>query len=120
MSYAVAVQLDLPFLRADPFVPPAPRAEPPIDFVRVRRARKYIIRVRPDGSIRVTIPRGGSRREAESCLDKNPTWAEQEPHRRAAQHPPRSPGGGGRRRARGPVERGVGPPHDSKLQCGSR
>lgn len=88
MSYAVAVQLDLPFLRADPIVPPAPPAEPPIDFVRVRRARKYIIRVRPDGSIRVTIPRGGSRREAESFLDKHRTWAEQERQRVAAQHAP--------------------------------
>jgi predicted metal-dependent hydrolase len=88
MSYAVAVQLDLPFLRADTIVPPAPPAEPSIDFVRVRTARKYIIRVRPDGSIRVTIPRGGSRREAESFLDKHRTWAEQERKRVVAQHAP--------------------------------
>lgn len=84
------MQLDLPFLRSDPgvpAVPPAPR-EPLIDFVRVRRARKYIIRVRPDGSIRVTIPRGGSRRDAESFLDKHRTWAERERLRVAAQHAP--------------------------------
>ena len=33
------MQLDLPFLRA------APPAAPAIDFIRVRRARKYILRV---------------------------------------------------------------------------
>lgn len=87
------VQLDLPFLRPAPAVPPtrpidAPAGEPRVDFVRERRARKYIIRIRPDGSLRVTIPRGGSRREAEAFVGKHRRWAEKERLRVAAQHAP--------------------------------
>jgi predicted metal-dependent hydrolase len=67
------VQLDLPFLRSAP-----PIAPPQVQFVRTRRARRYIIRVRRDGSLRVTIPRGGSRREAESFLARHRPWAELE------------------------------------------
>lgn len=78
----MAVQLDLPFLRTE--APPAQKLE----FVRVRRARKYILRVRPDGTLRVTIPRGGSRREAELFLQKHREWAERERVRVAAQHAP--------------------------------
>ena len=80
--YPDAVQLDLPFVRAD--APP----ELKFEFVRVRHARKYILRVRPDGTLRVTIPRGGSRREAELFLDKHRSWAEKERLRVAAQHAP--------------------------------
>jgi predicted metal-dependent hydrolase len=82
------VQLDLPFLRAGTIEPPPDVVIPAVDFVRVRRARKYIIRVRPDGSIRVTIPRGGSRREAESFLDKHRSWTERQRLRAAAQYAP--------------------------------
>ena len=56
--------------------------------MRVRRARKYILRVLPDGTVRVTIPRGGSRREAEAFLDRHRAWAEQERERVARQHAP--------------------------------
>lgn len=77
------MQLDLPFLRAEP--PPDLKLE----FVRVRRARKYILRVRPDGTLRVTIPRGGSRRDAELFFEKHRQWAERERVRVAAQHGPR-------------------------------
>src|SRR5687767_4998499 len=69
-SYPHRVQLDLPFLRAQP---PEP-APPDVHFIRVRRARKYILRVRPDGSLRVTIPRGGSRREAEAFVERQQAW----------------------------------------------
>jgi predicted metal-dependent hydrolase len=82
------VQLELPFLRADALETPVLPTTPAIDFVRVRRARRYIIRVRPDGSIRVTIPRGGSRREAESFFNRHRSWAEQEQVRVAAHHAP--------------------------------
>ena len=82
------MQLELPFLLVDALERPVPPRVRAIDFVRVRRARKYIIRVRPDGSIRVTIPRGGSRREAESFLDRHRAWAEQERVRVAAHHAP--------------------------------
>jgi predicted metal-dependent hydrolase len=78
------VQLDLPFLRA-----PAPEPAGPllsIDFVRMRRARRYIIRVRPDGSVRVTVPRGGSRLEAARFLEKHAQWIAQEQARVRAAH----------------------------------
>jgi predicted metal-dependent hydrolase len=77
------VQLELPFLRA-----PRPAAVPPVDFVRERRARRYILRIQRDGSLRVTIPRGGSRREAEAFLAKHRQWAERERQRVAAAHAP--------------------------------
>jgi predicted metal-dependent hydrolase len=78
------VQLDLPFLRG---APPVDAAQT-VEFVRERRARKYILRIRRDGSLRVTIPRGGSRREAETFLDRHRAWAERERLRVAAQHAP--------------------------------
>jgi predicted metal-dependent hydrolase len=59
-----------------------------VQFVRVRRARKYILRVRPDGSLRVTIPRGGSRREAEAFLQRHQEWVAAERLRVAERHAP--------------------------------
>jgi predicted metal-dependent hydrolase len=43
-------------------------------FVRHPRARRYLIRVRADGVIRVTIPRRGSRREAEAFAARERAW----------------------------------------------
>jgi predicted metal-dependent hydrolase len=55
------------------------RAEEPaalvIHFVRVRTARRYIMRVRPDGAMRVTIPRGGSQAEATRFAERHRDWA---------------------------------------------
>jgi predicted metal-dependent hydrolase len=86
------VQLDLPFLRFEaeprPLTPPAASGDVNVHFVRERRARKYIIRIKPDGSLRVTIPRGGSRREAEAFMSKHRDWAEKERLHVAAQHAP--------------------------------
>ncbi|MGH8636940.1 MAG: M48 family metallopeptidase, partial [Burkholderiales bacterium] len=88
------MQLDLPFLVAEPQTVDQPAPVVPsgeglvIQFVRERRARKYIIRVKPDGSLRVTIPRGGSKREAEAFVATHRSWAEKERHRVAAQHAP--------------------------------
>lgn len=87
------MQLDLPFLRG-PRAAPAP--EPPaldrslIDFVRVRRASRYILRVRPDGRLRVTIPRGGSRAEALRFATEQVSWVEAERRRIHAAHGPRA------------------------------
>ncbi len=69
-------QLELPFVLAPATDPGLP--EPSIDYVRVRRARKYILRVRPDGSVRVTVPRGGSRAEAQRFLERNAAWLDEE------------------------------------------
>jgi predicted metal-dependent hydrolase len=67
------VQLGLPFgNRDDTPAPPHPVA--PIYFVRHRRARRYLLRVEHDGRVRVTIPRGGSRREADAFAARHLDW----------------------------------------------
>lgn len=55
-----------------------------VEFVRMRRARRYILRVRPGGILRVTIPRGGSRREAARFVRKHAEWIRKERARIAA------------------------------------
>jgi predicted metal-dependent hydrolase len=54
----------------------------------MRRARRYILRVRPDGSLRVTVPRGGSRREAEAFVKQNSKWIDRERSRVRREHSP--------------------------------
>src|SRR5689334_15357207 len=56
-----------------------------VTFVRRRRARRYILRVDPDGRVRVTIPRGGSKREADAFVERNRPWIERQ---RAGVRPP--------------------------------
>lgn len=80
------MQLALPFGLSDTSTPIAPPAHEPIEpiepnepiepvyFVRHRRARRYVLRVESDGRLRVTIPRGGSRREAEAFVQRNIDW----------------------------------------------
>jgi predicted metal-dependent hydrolase len=43
-------------------------------FVRHRRARRYILRVLPDGTLRVTLPRWGVKREAQAFVDASRAW----------------------------------------------
>ena len=52
-----------------------------VTFVRHPRARHYIIRVDDDGVVRVTIPRGGSRTQAESFVREKAAWIEKECYR---------------------------------------
>ncbi len=52
-----------------------------VHVVRHRRARRYIIRVRPDGTVRVSMPRWGSRREALAFVEREQAWIEQERRR---------------------------------------
>src|SRR5437667_3847327 len=68
------MQLGLPFAPsgADRIAPIAPLA--PTCFVRHRRARRYVLRVDVEGRLRVTIPRGGSRREAEAFAQRHADW----------------------------------------------
>lgn len=82
------MQLDLPFLRAEP--PPAPAAPDPerVEFVRLRRARRYILRVRPDGTLRVTIPVGGSKAEAAAFVRRQAAWVARERQRVRAERAP--------------------------------
>lgn len=65
----------------------------PIAFVFVRspRARRYILRLRQDGVVRVTIPPRGTRREALELIERHRRWIEtqwrQRLAERRAQHP---------------------------------
>ena len=43
-------------------------------FVRHKRARRYVLRVEQDGRVRVTIPRGGSKREASAFAARQVAW----------------------------------------------
>jgi predicted metal-dependent hydrolase len=45
-----------------------------LEFVRHPRARRYVIHVRFDGTVRVTIPRGGSKREARAFVERQQQW----------------------------------------------
>jgi predicted metal-dependent hydrolase len=92
------VQLQLPFgldppntvsRDARPLGSDPPSVEPErIQFVRVRRARRYVLRVGPDGTLRVTVPRGGSRREAQEFIERNRRWIERERRRVREEHAP--------------------------------
>ena len=55
----------------------------PMALVRNPRARRYVLRLRPDGSARVTIPRGGSAMEARRFAERNKDWLEREARRLA-------------------------------------
>ena len=54
---------------------------PAIEFVRTPRARRYILRIRPDGSLRVTVPRWGSKREARDFVARQERWIARERQR---------------------------------------
>jgi predicted metal-dependent hydrolase len=62
-------------------------ARVPLLLVRNPRARRYVLRMRPDGSARVTIPRGGSAAEARRFAQRNGAWVEQQLRRLAARPP---------------------------------
>src|SRR3954451_14711542 len=55
-----------------------------LQLVRHRRARRYVLRLGPDGSARVTIPRGGSVSEAKRFASKHVPWLEKQLLRQAA------------------------------------
>lgn len=61
----------------------------PLRLVPNRRARRYVLRLRPDGVARVAIPRGGSAAEARRFAERNIAWLERQLHRLATQ--PRGP-----------------------------
>jgi predicted metal-dependent hydrolase len=54
--------------------PIVPTRDSSIYFVRHRRARRYLLRVEHDGRVRVTIPRGGSKREADAFVQRHTEW----------------------------------------------
>lgn len=50
----------------------------PLLLVPNRRARRYVLRLRPDGVARVTVPRGGSRADALRFVERNRPWLAQQ------------------------------------------
>jgi predicted metal-dependent hydrolase len=56
------------------------------DLIRHPRARRYVVRVRPDGSVRVTIPRWGSKREALAFAERQRAWIETQRARLESEH----------------------------------
>jgi predicted metal-dependent hydrolase len=78
------MQIELPFrLRTPPVAPLTPHAAPrtshlaPV-FIRHPKARRYVVGVRADGTVRVTIPRWGSAREAREFAREQQAWIEKQ------------------------------------------
>jgi predicted metal-dependent hydrolase len=63
----------------------------PLEFVRHPRARRYVIRVRPDGTVRITVPRWGSKHEAEAFAQQQWSWIERQRRRVAERETPAAP-----------------------------
>jgi predicted metal-dependent hydrolase len=71
------LQLELTFPRQ--FVvdrPTAKNGEISVSFVKNARSRRYIVRVIDEERVRVTIPRGGSRREAMAFFQRSIDWVD--------------------------------------------
>jgi predicted metal-dependent hydrolase len=51
------------------------------ELVRHPRARRYVIRVAGDGTVRVTVPRWGSKREAQAFVEREHAWIEKQQRR---------------------------------------
>lgn len=64
-----------------PEIEDAPASVP--QLVRHPRARRYVLRLTPDGTPRVTIPRWGSKREALAFLESQREWVSRERQRQA-------------------------------------
>lgn len=74
-----------------------------VRFVRVRRARRYVLRVRPDGTLRVAIPPFGNVAAAAAFVQSQKDWIERERAkvlRAIAQQPTREEAAALRRRAK--------------------
>jgi predicted metal-dependent hydrolase len=71
----MTMQMGLPL---EPEAVPVSPVAPDQYFVRHRRARRYILRVDPDGRVRVTIPRGGSQRAAEAFAKRHEGWVQRQ------------------------------------------
>jgi predicted metal-dependent hydrolase len=75
--------LDFIFRRNEPALPGAEQMvigarQIPLVLVRHPRARRYLLRLRADGTARVTIPRSGSLGAAREFVQRNALWLEQQ------------------------------------------
>lgn len=77
------MQLTLQLNDAEPARRPATAAV----FVRHRWARRYILRVLDDGTLRVTLPRWGSKREAQAFVDRSAAWIARQLEKHQARPP---------------------------------
>lgn len=59
----------------------------PLRFVRHRRARRYILRLDPDGTARVTVPHSGSFAEARAFAERQTAWLTRQLARQATAPP---------------------------------
>jgi predicted metal-dependent hydrolase len=89
-----------------------PRAlNPVLSFVRHPRARRYVIRVTDDGTVHVTVPRGGSKRDAEAFAGRERAWIEKQLRRVEAERERRTregePGAAGGEHARAEQQRAL-------------
>lgn len=57
-----------------PWTDPAREPHAAVVFVRHRRARRYILRVLPDGTVRVTLPKWGAKHEAHAFIQASQEW----------------------------------------------
>ena len=75
--------------RRTPNAEPGPGPGPALLFSRHPRARRYVLRVDRDGAVRVTIPRWGSKREAQAFAESQRAWVERQLRKVAAEaaHP---------------------------------
>jgi hypothetical protein len=74
-----------------------------VRFVRVRRARRYVLRMRPDGTLRVAVPPFGNLGDAAAFVQSQREWIERERTkvlRAMAQQPPSEELAALRKRAR--------------------
>ncbi len=88
------MQLDPAFVRRARTGTPHPGDRRTTVFVRHRWARRYILRMLDDGTLRVTLPRWGSKREAQAFVERSASWIARQQLKRAV-----AAGGGASRRA---------------------
>jgi predicted metal-dependent hydrolase len=50
----------------------------PLHYVRHTRARRYLLRVTPDGSVRITLPRWGRKADARRFAESQRAWIEKQ------------------------------------------
>jgi predicted metal-dependent hydrolase len=75
--------------------PRSPIPNPQFVFKRHPKARRYIIRVAHDGTVRVTLPRWGSKREAREFADRERAWIEKQVRRLEEERERCAPNGAG-------------------------
>ena len=83
------MQLGLPLQVYDAREPASPtrRSGEDVVFVRHRRARRYILRVLDTGTLRVTLPRWGSKRDAQAFVERSAPWIAKQRELMAARPP---------------------------------